>query len=237
MDDYRTRRLDADFEDPDSEDEEREEEEQGQFMTPPLLPTEEEAPPPFPPTEEETPPPLPPTEEETPPPLPVMEDEDVPEYRQHDIVTPPPVPDEEEEEASKSPIVYFDTPSAPYESGGGQTVIGSSSSWYGDEQPRATQVPSPFEEPVITPEPSRGAQARPITPEVVPSGRGGGTQAPPPSGTGTPPKKNQTPLIIGIVVAVLLLLCCCCILAVIGFSWLDSSGFMPIASLVPNLLL
>ena len=226
MDDYRTQRLDADFDDPDSGDDEREEETQEQFTTPPL-----------PPTESEAPPPLPAMEEETPPPLPVTEDEEVVEYRERDIVTPPPIPDEEEAEVSSSPIVYFDTPSAPYESGGGQTVSSSSPSWYGEEQPRATQVPSPFEEPVITPEPTRGAQARPITPEVVPSGRGGGTQAPPPSGSGTPPKKNQTPLIIVIVVAVLLLLCCCCILGVMGLSWLDTSGFMPIGTIVPTLLL
>jgi hypothetical protein len=193
MDDYRTRHLDADFEEPESEDEEQEGEAQDYT----------------------TPPPLPPVEEGAPPPLPVVEEEAAPQLPKPDLVTPPLLPDEEESAVSQSPVVFYEAPSAPRETGGSGTVT-FSEDWYSAPQSRAAEVPSPFEEPVITAEPPRGTQAGPITPEVITSGRGGGAQMPPPTGPGAPKKKNQTWLIVGIVVAVLLLLCCCCAVIVVG---------------------
>jgi hypothetical protein len=193
MDDYRTRRLDAESEEPEPMDEEP-----GEFMLPPL-PSEEQ----------ETPPPLPPAEVESPPPLP-----------EPDIITPPPLP-EATEEISQSPIVFYDAPSDPPESGGTGTVVFSSSGWGSEEPLRVPEVPSPFDEPATAPETGmpRDVRPRPITPEPVSSSRGGGVQAPPPSGPGAPVKKNQTALIIGIVAAVLLLLCCCCVLGVLVLGW------------------
>jgi hypothetical protein len=250
MDDYRTRRLEPDAEEPDSTEDEQEETTEGQFTPPPLPPMEGEVPPPLPPEEGETPPPLPPVEDETPPPLPLVEDETPPplpsveedepspQYRP-DLVTPPPLIEEEEAEP-RSPVVFYQAPSEPQERGGSETVTPSPSGWYAGEQAKPAEVPSPFEEPVITPGPAapRDAQARPFMPQPVAASRGGGAQAPPPPGPGAPAKKNQTALIIGIVIAVLVLLCCCCIIAIFGLGALDDAGvFSWLAASLPNLRL
>lgn len=127
-----------------------------------------------------------------PPPLPAEPEE-----------TPPPVPEVDEPAPASGPTVFYQAPAEP-QSFEGVTVI-SPSSWAAPEP----EVPSPFDEAEITPEP------------VTPS-RGGGVQAAPSPGPGAPEKKNKTLLIVGIVAAVLLLLCCCC--AIVFFIYGLSTG-------------
>lgn len=147
-----------------------------------------------------TPPPLPVEEREAPPPLPMAEDKDE---------TPPALP---KEEAVGSPKVFYQAPPEPQRSVG-ETVV-SPASWYSQEQAVEPEVPSPFEEPEVTPEP---VTPRPITPEPITPSRGGGAQSASSSGSGTPAKKDNKKLLIAIVVGVLLLLCCCCIIAIAAF--------------------
>ncbi len=218
MDDYGTRRLDAESEEPEPNDEEQEGEAQDHL----------------------TPPPLPPTEEETPAALPAEEEEAITRLPEPDIVTPPPVPEEPEEEEPQSPVVFYQAPSGPQESGESEPFRSSTSDSYGEGQTQLSDVPSPFEEPVIQQEPylPAGEGQRPVSFGGVAPDRGGGEREAVPSGPGSPRKKNQTGIIIAIVVVVLLLLCCCFGLIVLGlmpgrWGW----SYPAIGATLPNLLL